>query len=195
MEKIVTKKSFIGGRLVYPGETVDVDAKGEALPAASTPIGQMTVEQLRAALANREAEEAGDGEPRFGANVADATEANTGAQQAAMAPVAPGNGLRPQTLPPGTVEHNNTFIRPAPADAPAAVEVVVGPAAEVGDVSLFDGDGDGKPGGSMPQEPVALGGKNKAQLLEIAAAEKVEVAEGATNDEIREAIEAKRNDA
>ncbi|MDP5279912.1 hypothetical protein Q9Q95_13335 [Sphingomonas sp. DG1-23] len=186
MEKVVEKKSFIGGRLVYPGEIVDVDAKGEVLAAASTPIGQMTLEQLRAALAHREAEEADAGEPRYGDNVADPTDTNTGTQPAAMAPVAPGNGLRPQTLPPGTVEHNNTFIRPAPVDAPAAVEEVVG--------SAFDHDGDGQPGGSRPQRPAALTGKNKEQLLAIADAESVEVPEGATNDEIREAIEAKRND-
>jgi len=39
----------------------------------------------------------------------------------------------------------------------------------------------------------ALTGKNKAELLDIAKAEGVSVADNATNDEIKAAIEAKRN--
>lgn len=56
----------------------------------------------------------------------------------------------------------------------------------------LDHDGDGHKGGSTADEPPALTGKNKAQLLEIAAAEGVTVADGATNAQIIEAIEAKR---
>ena len=56
----------------------------------------------------------------------------------------------------------------------------------------FDHDHDGKPGGSLPDSPVSLTNKNKAQLLEIAAAEGVEIEEGATNPQIVEAIEAAR---
>lgn len=40
--------------------------------------------------------------------------------------------------------------------------------------------------------PVSLSGKNKTELLAIAADENVEVQEGATNPEIVEAIEGKR---
>jgi hypothetical protein len=47
-------------------------------------------------------------------------------------------------------------------------------------------------GAAAADEPVALAGKNKAQLLDIAEAEGVEVPEGATNATIVEAIEAKR---
>ena len=131
VEKVITKKSFIGGRLVYPGEKVDVDAKGEIMPAASTPIGNLTVDQLRALLAQREGEESKDGEKElvFGANVADPVETNTGAQPLEMAPVAPSapGSTRPQGLPPGSVPVGDTFLAPASADAPAAVEEIVAP--------------------------------------------------------------------
>lgn len=131
VEKVITKKSFIGGRLVYPGEKVDVDAKGEVMPAASTPIGNLTVDQLRTLLAQREGEEGkdGSGEPIFGDNVADPSETNTGAQPLEMAPVAPSapGSTRPQGLPPGSVPVGDTFLAPASADAPAAVEEIVAP--------------------------------------------------------------------
>jgi hypothetical protein len=59
----------------------------------------------------------------------------------------------------------------------------------------LDRDGDGAAGGSKPADPPALTGKNKAELLAIATAEKVSVKDGATNAEIVEAIEAARADA
>jgi len=58
----------------------------------------------------------------------------------------------------------------------------------------FDHDGDGKPGGSLPDSPVSLANKNKAELIKIAAAEGVEVEEGATNNDIKAAIEAARKE-
>lgn len=61
-----------------------------------------------------------------------------------------------------------------------------------GKAGALDRDSDGAAGGSEPAEPVALSGKNKAQLLEIAKAEGVTVDDGATNAAIVEAIEAKR---
>lgn len=131
MEKVITKKSFIGGRLVYPGERVDVDAKGAVMPAASTPIGNLTLDQLRTLLAQREGEEAKDGDEElvFGSNVADPSETNTGSQPLEIAPVAhraPGS-TAPQGLPPGSVPVGDTFLAPASADAPAAVEEIVAP--------------------------------------------------------------------
>lgn len=57
----------------------------------------------------------------------------------------------------------------------------------------LDHDGDGKPGGSEKYVPPALTGKNKAELLDIAKAEDVDLPDDATNDAIRDAIEAKRN--
>lgn len=60
------------------------------------------------------------------------------------------------------------------------------------DLSQLDHDGNGEPGGSEPHEPPALTGKNKAELLAIAEAEGVDIAEGATNAQIIEAIEAAR---
>lgn len=65
----------------------------------------------------------------------------------------------------------------------------------------FDTDGDLPDGwvgraeivGEGPKEgAVALNNKNKAELLEIAAAEGVTVEDGATNDDIKAAIELKR---
>jgi hypothetical protein len=56
----------------------------------------------------------------------------------------------------------------------------------------LDHDKNGAPGGSNPDDPPSLSGKNKAELLEIAAAEGVEVEDGATNDDIKAAIELKR---
>lgn len=131
VEKVITKKSFIGGRLVYPGERVDVDAKGEVMPAASTPIGNLTVEQLEALLAQRKSEgvKPEKQEPVYGDNVADPTEENTGSQPLEIAPVAPRapGSTRPQGLPPGSVPVGDTFLAPASADAPAAVEEIVAP--------------------------------------------------------------------
>ncbi|MFS0771045.1 hypothetical protein [Sphingomonas sp. 1P08PE] len=56
----------------------------------------------------------------------------------------------------------------------------------------LDHDEDGEKGGSKPDSPPALSGKTKAELLDIARAEGVEVEEGATNDDIRSAIELHR---
>jgi hypothetical protein len=144
-EKVITSLSFVGeghaGRLAYPGEVVDVDAKGVLVPAGSTPIGNMTTEQLEAELARRNGEEA-DAEPVFGSNVADLSDTNTGSQPLVMAPFRPGSGPIPQGIPPGTVPHGDSFIRPASEEAHAAVETVVGAAAVEGgvrtDVALED---------------------------------------------------------
>lgn len=123
-EKVLTKKTFIGGRLAYPGEIVDVDAKGQIMPAASTPIGQLTVDQLRTALAKRESEES---EPVYGANVADPKPDNTGEQPLRMAPIAPSStgAINPQVAPAGSEETAGGFVHRAPQDAEAAVERVL----------------------------------------------------------------------
>lgn len=62
----------------------------------------------------------------------------------------------------------------------------------IDDLPQLDHDGDGEPGGSEPHEPPSLSGKNKAQLIAIAADEGVEVNESMTNAAITEAIEAAR---
>ena len=59
-------------------------------------------------------------------------------------------------------------------------------------LAALDGDGDGKAGGTKPSDPPALSGLTKAELLEVAKAESVELSEEATKAEILEAIEAKR---
>ncbi|MGF7152619.1 hypothetical protein [Novosphingobium gossypii] len=59
-------------------------------------------------------------------------------------------------------------------------------------LSKLDPDGDGNPGGSLPQDPPVLTGKNKAELLAIAKDEGVPIADGATNAQIVESIEAAR---
>lgn len=63
-------------------------------------------------------------------------------------------------------------------------------------LAKLDRDGDGTPGGSKPAEPVSLTGKNKADLLAIAAAEKVaDVNDTMTNADIVTAIELHREEA
>lgn len=62
----------------------------------------------------------------------------------------------------------------------------------VKDGGPLDHDGDGEAGGSLEHEPPALTGKNKAELLEIAAEEGVEIEEGAKNADIIAAIELAR---
>ena len=58
--------------------------------------------------------------------------------------------------------------------------------------SPFDHDGDGRPGGDLPDDPPALTGKTKAELIAIAAAEGVEVDDSWTKAAIVDAIEAER---
>ncbi len=62
-------------------------------------------------------------------------------------------------------------------------------------LAAFDRDGNGNPGGSKTDDLPGLTGKNKAELLEIAKAENVEVEEGATNADIVSAIELAREEA
>lgn len=54
--RVLEKKAFINGRLYEAGETVDEDADGNfvAVPK-STPAGNLTVEQLKQLLAQKEA--------------------------------------------------------------------------------------------------------------------------------------------
>lgn len=169
-EKVLTKKSFIGhgpnGRLAMPGEEIDVDEKGAVLLAGSTPVGNLTDDQLEAELRRRRKQAP---EPSFGSNVADKGDASTGTQPLEMAPFRPGLGAIPQGIPPGTEEHNNTFIRPAPESSPAAVEVVVGPGAAPS-------------AASAPSKPISA--QNKGELLETARARGVEVSDDDTKADI-----------
>ncbi len=64
-----------------------------------------------------------------------------------------------------------------------------------GKLAAFDRDGDGKTGGAAKQNPPALTGKNKAELVEIANSEGVEIEDGSTNEDIRSAIELAREAA
>lgn len=56
----------------------------------------------------------------------------------------------------------------------------------------LDHDGNGEKGGSLPDVPVSLTNKNKAELLAIAADEGAEADESMTNAQIKAAIEAGR---
>ena len=60
------------------------------------------------------------------------------------------------------------------------------------DLPQLDHDGDGAPGGSVPDDPPALTGKNKAELLDIAKAEGAVADADMTNKDIIAAIEAVR---
>lgn len=124
--KVITKKSFIGGRLVYPGAVIDVDEKGAVLPAGSTPLDQLSDDQLEAILAARK------GLTASGVNTAEPNKGNTGVQEAAFANIRPGgDGSRPQVIPPGTEEHQGSFVHPATYASPAAIEQIVAPQGEV----------------------------------------------------------------
>ena len=184
-EMVLTKKSFIGGRLAYPGEVVDVDEKGEFISAPSTPIGQMSPDQIEAYLRaqNRKAKEE---RPKFGDNVAVPGETNTGEQRLEIAPFRPGSGPNPQGLPPGTEPHGDRFLRPAAEGADAAVEVVVSPSAPAAEVNETGGGG-----AVAADKPVSQ--QNKAELLSTAAARGVEVSEDATKADILEALNKAEN--
>lgn len=60
------------------------------------------------------------------------------------------------------------------------------------DLPQLDHDGDGEPGGSLPDDPPSLSGKNKADLLAIADDEGVQADDSMTKAEIVTAIEAAR---
>lgn len=177
MLKVVTKKSFIAGHLVYPGEEVDVDEKGDVISAPSTPIGQMSPEQIEAYLRGI-GDRAKVERPKFGANVADPSDANTGAQRLEMAPFRPGAGPNPQGIPSGTEPHGDLYVRPAPEGADAAVEIVTSPS---GPEVVGDG-----PGAAIVDKPVSS--QNKAELLQTAAARGVTVSEDATKADILDAL-------
>lgn len=59
-------------------------------------------------------------------------------------------------------------------------------------LAAVDADGNGAPAGSRAANPPALSNKSKAELIEIAKAEGVEVEDGATNEDIKSAIELHR---
>ncbi len=66
MEKmILDRKRFIGGRLAQEGEEIYLDEKGGFMPAGSTPVDQMTTEQLEAILAKRKKEEGKAAKPQL----------------------------------------------------------------------------------------------------------------------------------
>lgn len=179
MLKVVTKKSFIGGHLVYPGEEVDVDEKGEVISAPSTPIGQMSPEQIEAYLRGI-GDRAKAERPKFGDNVADPGETNTGEQRLEMAPFRPGAGPNPQGIPPGSEPHGDRFLTPASEGSPAAVEVVVSPSAPAAEVN------DGGDGAAVVDKP--LSSQNKDELLQTAKARGVAVDDGATKADIIDAL-------
>lgn len=87
-----------------------------------------------------------------------------------------------------------TYSHRAIRDTPHTVNMVVANAEEFRATALhpFDRDRDGELGGSLPHDPPSLTGKSKAALLAIAEDEGVQIEDGATNREIRDAIEVAR---
>jgi hypothetical protein len=75
-----------------------------------------------------------------------------------------------------------------PGDTPEATDRIAVLEAENADLKARVAELEG----GTTDAPVSLAGKNKAQLLDIATAEGVDVADDATNAQIVEAIEAKR---
>lgn len=85
-----------------------------------------------------------------------------------------------------------TYSHRAIRETPHTVDMVVADEFDAPVFSPFDRDQDVEPGGSLPHDPPSLTGKSKAALLAIAEDEGVAIEGGATNREIREAIEAAR---
>lgn len=161
MEKmILDRKRFIGGRLAQEGEEIDLDEKGGFMPAGSTPVDQMTTEQLEAILAKRKKEENKAAKPQFDHD-GDGKAGGSKPRTAAGGKPAKAAGDKPAKAAGGKT--------PAPAPTPPV-----------------------KPGES---DELSLDGKDRAALIEVAGREGVEFAEDATDDEIRSAIMAKRDDA
>jgi len=142
--KVLLRDTFIGGRIVLAGTEIDVDDNDPNLviPAPSTPLANMSDEELEAVLRHRRKA------PSDSRNLGDATDENTGRQTVPIADVTvrSAGSTRPQGAPPGSREHNGVFVAPAPLEAPAAVEAYVGeaPAAEV----------DGGPGSGLSDEEI-----------------------------------------
>lgn len=186
VEKVLETMSFIGGRLRMPGEVVELDEKtGAPVPAKSTPIGQMTDDELEAEIARRRGSVSKA--PADSTNVADPTEKNTGVVNVPLADItvrSPGT-TAPQGAPPGSIEHEGRFVAPAPVDADAAVETysgeqgASGPATPPADKAALAGgnldrDGDGKPGGSL----------TKAEIKEQLDARGIEYPANANRDDL-----------
>lgn len=183
VKKVLTTMSFIGGRLRLPGEEVDLDeATGAPLPEKTTPVGNMSLEELEAYAARlRGANKA----PADSSNVADPTKTNTGVESVPLADItvrSTGTGA-PQGAPPGAIEHEGRFVAPAPVDAAAAVETYSGevgagggytPPADKAELAQLDHDADGKAGGSL----------TKAEIMEQLDSRGVEYDSKAKRDDL-----------
>lgn len=147
VEKVVTRLSFIGGRLIQPGESIDVDAEDPSiiLAAPSTPVGNLSVEDLEALLRAKKKTAADS------ANLADPSPTTAGVSNVPIADIGPrsAGSIRPQGAPPGAVEINGQFSGPVADNAPGAREDYLPPDAAPGIINPPDLDGDGKPGGSL----------------------------------------------
>lgn len=104
---------------------------------------------------------------------------------------------------PKIVKATATNVSDGPKVFNSAPSVVLQPGQSTeGEVDISEaelksmkGTGFFKFGGDKADEKPSLAGKNKAELLKIAADEEVEIEDGATNDDIRSAIELKREAA
>jgi hypothetical protein len=147
VRKAVTKLSFIGGSLRPKGAVVHID------------------DEILKPRSEREGDKSGRDDNTRAAN-SNLVDVGKGVAQAvvAIAPISPTgpNPVRPQQLPPGTVETAAGFTNSAGAklvaagseleaaaaasDAPTTAEVI-----EEQPERAFDHDGDGNDGGSKPQ--------------------------------------------
>jgi hypothetical protein len=166
-KKVLTTLSFIGGRLRLPGEEVDFDDQNPDLviPAASTPLANMTDEEIEAYLRHKRGLNKAPGDS---VNLADATEANTGRQFVPIADVTVRSegSTRPQGAPAGSIEHNGSFVAPAAPDASAAVDQFVPEGAAVApgtNLPQLDHDGNGEPGGSLTKAEIVQALKDRGE--------------------------------
>lgn len=120
-KKILTKMTYIGGRLRPPGTEIEVDDKDPTIliAAPSTPVGNMTDDELEAYMRTRARQraEAGEDVPQASGNVAAPGSAGAPPPPASvpMADVAPRSAgtTMPQGLPPGAtlISGEPTLIR------------------------------------------------------------------------------------
>lgn len=136
------RKRFINGRLAQEGETIDLDEKGGFMPAGSTPVDQMSIEQLETILARRKKDEgdtAGDDIAKVATSKAQAKAPAKAAKGAAAKPAARGAKASPPpppaagddlTLEGKTVEQLREIAERESveiaegADAPAIIEAI-----------------------------------------------------------------------
>lgn len=167
VEKVITSLSFIGGRLRQPGEVIDLDDQDQniVIPASSTPLANMTDEEIEAYLRHKRGLNKTPADSR---NVADPTDENTGTTAVPIADITvrSPDSTRPQGAPPGSVEINGAIVAPAGEGASSPVEQFVGSQQPGGPLDL---DASGEPGGSLTKAEIVQALKDRGDEVDSSA--------------------------